>query len=309
MDILLSYLPKSMLTSGVFVGYYWCFLRNKKINSFNRFYLLSALLISLGLPLLKVDWIGLGQGDLLGGSTLASGGRQDMWANAILVAVSFISAFLLIMLFAKVIRIYGLRRKYKVVKMDGFNFIETELPEAPFSFLNNLFWRKSISQNDQNGKKIFVHELTHIRQRHTYDKLLSQVVARIFWINPFYWILQREMNLVHEFLADEACLEAGDSTAFARMLLACHHAGKYLVPVHAFFQSSVSRRLNMIAVSGKLPFAMARRILVLPMVMAIVVLISDPANKAPLTQKQKDEQMAMGKRGFVRNVPLPITRQ
>jgi hypothetical protein len=55
--------------------------------------------------------------------------------------------------------------------MHGFTFIETDLRQAPFSFFNNLFWRKTIELNSVDGEKILRHELVHIRQGHTCDKL------------------------------------------------------------------------------------------------------------------------------------------
>jgi hypothetical protein len=60
--------------------------------------------------------------------------------------------------------------------MDGIDFIYTDLDNAPFSFLKNLFWKESISMDSTYGKKIFKHELTHIHQKHTLDILFCQVV-------------------------------------------------------------------------------------------------------------------------------------
>src|SRR6185369_14934409 len=93
------------------------------------------------------------------------------------------------------------------------------------------------------GQLIFRHELTHIEQGHTYDKLVCQVLTCIFWFNPFYWIIQKELNIVHEFLADEQAVTNRDTETFAMMLLQPHNNGSYLVPQHHFFSSTVKRRL------------------------------------------------------------------
>jgi hypothetical protein len=75
--------------------------------------------------------------------------------------------------------------------MGEFTFIETDLEEAPFSFFSNLFWKKSISIEEENGQKMLQHELVHIRQKHTWDRLFSQFMnslltgmrwAQVKWI-------------------------------------------------------------------------------------------------------------------------------
>src|ERR1044072_3177942 len=50
----LLYLGKVMLCSGILLGYYWLFLRNKRFHHYNRFYLQVTLLISVVLPFLRI---------------------------------------------------------------------------------------------------------------------------------------------------------------------------------------------------------------------------------------------------------------
>src|SRR5580700_2104043 len=57
MDTLLSYLIRSLLISGLMLGYYLTVLRNRKLHAFNRGWLLSSLLASLVLPLIRLDWL------------------------------------------------------------------------------------------------------------------------------------------------------------------------------------------------------------------------------------------------------------
>ena len=91
----------------------------------------------------------------------------------------------------------------------------------------------------EEGQKIIRHELVHIREKHSYDKMISQIIVCLCWINPFYWLIQRELNIVHEFIADSKSIDEGDATSFAKMLLASHSNGRYLNPAHHFFESPV----------------------------------------------------------------------
>ena len=51
----LLYPAKVFLCSGILFGYYWLFLRNRRFHHYNRFYLLGSLLLSVILPLFKIQ--------------------------------------------------------------------------------------------------------------------------------------------------------------------------------------------------------------------------------------------------------------
>jgi hypothetical protein len=158
--------------------------------------------------------------------------------------------------------------------MQGFDLVETELKQAPFSFLNNLFWRTDIHINGKIGEKIFVHELAHIKQKHSYDKLFSQVVLCLFWMNPLYWFIQKELNVVHEFIADSKSIQRGDAQAFAAMILLPHNEGKYLTPSHSFFNSSIKRRLIMLTTSTNAQYSYVQRVCALPILLLVTTLLT-----------------------------------
>src|SRR6478672_9428597 len=51
------YLLKVTICSAFLFGYYHLFLRNKVYHAYNRFYLLSATVISLAIPLFNIEYI------------------------------------------------------------------------------------------------------------------------------------------------------------------------------------------------------------------------------------------------------------
>ncbi|MEO8583025.1 MAG: hypothetical protein ABI415_04460 [Flavitalea sp.] len=57
MQAIIIYLLKTILFSALPIGYYYLFLRNKKLYYFNRIYLLMTIPVSLLLPLIKVNWM------------------------------------------------------------------------------------------------------------------------------------------------------------------------------------------------------------------------------------------------------------
>jgi hypothetical protein len=171
-------------------------------------------------------------------------------------------------------KIQFLKRKSEVTQMDGFDFINTNEDNAPFSFLNNLFWKESISLQDEGGQQIFKHEITHIQQRHTWDRIYCQIIASIFWMNPFNWIIQKELVAIHEFIADEEAVGNSNVEAFAKMLLQTHYGNHFLNPTHQFFYSSIKRRLAMLTQTSNPKYSYMRRLMVLPVLIITISLVS-----------------------------------
>ncbi|HXB43317.1 MAG TPA: M56 family metallopeptidase, partial [Puia sp.] len=197
-----------------------------------------------------------------------------VWEDVAIQGALLVSLLSLLILFIRIIRIFRLKRTHENFAMQGFCLIETELQDAPFSFFANLFWKKSIDLNSEAGQLILNHELVHIRGKHTYDKLFSQALVCIFWMNPFYRIIQKELNLVHEFIADGRSIQNGDTTKFAQILLQSHNDGSYLDPAHSFFHSPIKRRLIMITNAGSSPYSYLRRVLILPITAIVLFMFS-----------------------------------
>ncbi|MEK6547196.1 MAG: hypothetical protein AABZ56_02670, partial [Bacteroidota bacterium] len=189
------YAIKSIALSGICFGYYSMFLKNTLLHQYNRFFLLATLLLSLLGPLVQLDILqvneeqaaGIGQTILyLNTIQLSSQAEQTDWNKIALVITAGISLLLVAYLIWGIIRIYQIKRAHPLKSNQGIQIIETNLENAPFSFLNLLFWKQSIDLNSEHGQKIFLHELAHIRQKHTYDRLICQLAASIVWFNPFH---------------------------------------------------------------------------------------------------------------------------
>jgi len=294
----LLYLLKSILISGIFLAYYWIALRDKKFHYYNRFYLLTASLISLIAPLLNFNWFSVEEPVLYGSSELiqfvlpktnGNNGIHLDWADYVIVIAGLITLILLGLLLMHIIKIQLLKKKWEVTKMEGFDFINTNEENAPFSFLNNLFWKQSISLQDQGGQQIFKHEITHIQQKHTWDRIYCQIVASVFWMNPFNWFIQNELVAIHEFIADEEAVGNSNVQAFAKMLLQTHYGNHFLSPTHSFFYSSIKRRLAMLTKSTNIKYSYLRRVMVLPVIIASVCLISIKVHAKERIEKKVEE--------------------
>ena len=278
---LFMYLLKSVILSGIFFGYYTLFLKNTIYHAYNRFYLLASMALSLAIPFFKLSMFSVTEEQAAGAKQLliyltqlpASPVQEEYIAWEIIV-IAVISSLFVSYLVYSVLRIFRLKAMNSKTLMGEFTFIETDLDEAPFSFFSNLFWKKSISIEDECGRKILQHELSHIREKHSWDRLFSQLICSVFWMNPFNWIIQKELQNIHEFIADRDAVGTGEVDAFAKMLLKTYYGNHFLNPSHSFYYSSIKRRIIMLTTSNIPKYAYLRKVAVLPMLAFIMALFS-----------------------------------
>ena len=277
---LFLYLLKSMILSGIFFGYYALFLKDTIYHAYNRFYLLAAMALSLIIPFFHLSMFTVSQEQASGAKqvliyltqvSLAPVQEEMAWE---IVAIGTISALFLTYLAYSVLRIFRLKAVSTKKQMGEFTFIETDVEEAPFSFFNYLFWKKIISIEDENGRKILQHELAHIREKHSWDRLFTQIICSVFWMNPFNWIIQRELIAIHEFIADEEAVGNSNVEAFAKMLLQTHYGNHFFNPTHNFFYSTIKRRLFMLNQTKNTKYSYLRKVMVLPILFSTVCIVS-----------------------------------
>ena len=275
------YLLKVILCSGILFVYYLLALRNKRFHQWNRFYLLISVAFSLLIPLISIPYFEVKSANsqssfqLLNVVRSANDYIDNMDAgksnpisldNWYLFVYIIISIFILIPFVATISRLFRITRKYTISEFDGIKFLNTEVKGSPFSFLRYIVWNKQIDLQSETGRQIFKHELVHVQEKHSLDKLFIGSVLILFWCNPFFWLIRREINLVHEFIADEKSIEGKDAAALASMILNAVNPSGFKSIVNPFFQSSIKRRILMLTKSHHPKLNYMSRILALPIV-------------------------------------------
>ncbi len=274
------YLLKVIICSGILYGYYLIALRNKIFHRWNRFYLLAAIALSLAAPLIKINiWqnaekpttvIQLLQAVSTGDEfvyeyTKDKGTFQINASNLSFFIYIVVSGFLFAFLVQTLFKINRLKKNNKQTIVEGINFINTDAKGTPFSFFNNIFWNENIDIKSSTGEQIFKHEVAHVQEKHSYDKIFINIVLILFWINPFFWLIRKELNMIHEFIADKKALEDSDTAAFAAMILQATYPQRQFNITNNYFYSPLKRRLLMLTKNKNPKINYASRMLVLPL--------------------------------------------
>lgn len=276
MEAILLYFGKVILCSGVMFLYYQLSLKDKTFHHYNRFYLLSAMIISLLLPLIKVDDFTIEVSNdmyllidrIQNFNTTKNINNDHIYLRIIFSALGLVSFYFLGRFIYGIFRIQQLKNQFQKESFDGINFYHTNLTEAPFSYFKNLFWKNSITLNSEIGRQILKHEMVHIEQKHSFDKIFIEIITSVFWFNPFFHIIKKEISLIHEYLADKKAVKQSDTKAFAQMLLASHFSGTQLPATSPFLSSNLKKRLKMLQ-KPKTKFGYARRIFALPVLFSV----------------------------------------
>lgn len=303
------YMLKVMICSGILFGYYWMFLRNKVFHHYNRFYLLSALLLSLLLPLLKIDfWQQDDQGSRVFRVLQAVSDGDEYMNNIVVtakahhwslqdlypVAYWLVCGIFFSVLVRTLLLIRSLLKKYPVQTVDEIAFVNTNDHSTPFSFLQFIFWNSNIDINTPTGRQIFKHEVAHIQEKHTYDKLFINSLLVFGWCNPFLWLYRKELNLIHEFIADKKAVEDSDTATFAAMILQAAYPRHKFELTNNFFYSPIKRRLLMLTKDKNPRVNYFARIMALPLAILIFAAFSLKARSKDSDNMPTTFSMASG---------------
>lgn len=291
-----EYLLKLTICSGILTAYYWLVLRNSIFHRWNRFYLLGTVMVSLILPLLRFQF--RNEQTLQNTTTYqilktittndtwfetsfqpASNTAMDFSAENIITAIYWlVSLFILLGFLKALLQIQALYKQNRAWKTENLIFVDTDAKGTPFSFFHIVFWNRNISVASKEGQQILAHELVHIREWHSIDKLLLNVLLVIFWINPFFWLIRKEVSIIHEFIADKKSITDGDGSALALMILTTAFPNQKKAFINPFFYSPIKRRILMLSKKTNPKASYFSRILILPMLFALFTAFSVKMN-------------------------------
>lgn len=274
------YIVKVIICSGVLFGYYWLLLRNKIFHQYNRFYLLASIVLSLLAPLVQISITHNARTTMSAIKLLQVVNNSNEYLDEIVIVahknnftaeqVTSLLYLLTSIVFATIfiqvlLKIRTLLKQHQQTIVNNIRFVNTTAKGTPFSFLQYIFWNDNIDVATTTGNQIFKHELAHVQQKHSYDKLFINAVLIFFWCNPFFWLIRKELNMIHEFMADKIAVEDSDTEAFAAMILQATYPQYNFPFTNPFFYSPIKRRLLMLTKNKNPKASYIGRVLVLPL--------------------------------------------
>ena len=282
----LYYCLKVIVCSGILYGYYLLALRNNRFHQWNRWYLLAAVVLSFSIPLLRIplpDFFGTQPQLVYGGEAMVlptfNLGKKDIAFHfslpfAAACTYAAIALFLLLLLVKNILAIRKLKHTYPEETIAEIHFYNTAEPGTPFSFFKNIFWNSSIDLHTEKGGQMLRHEMAHVTEMHSADKVFLQLLTALAFWNPFLYLIKKELSVVHEFIADQRASAGDDQLQYASLLLMKAMGSRQFALGNPFFHSQLKRRLVMLTSNKNPRFSYLRRLLVLPLAAISLILFS-----------------------------------
>ncbi len=174
--------------------------------------------------------------------------------------------------------------KYHTKQMDvkGVRVNILTKPSGPFSFFRWIFLHPE-SHSIEEVDEIMTHELTHVRQWHSVDVILGELICIICWLNPFVWLLKREVRHNLEYLADNTVLQSGyDCKKYQYHLLGLAHHQSISNIYNSFNVLHLKNRISMMNKKRSKGIGRTKYLLFIPLV-ALLMLVSNVESVARIT--------------------------
>ena len=235
----ISFIVESLICSGLFLVLYRWMLAKKVGFRICRAYLIVTMLLSVTIPIMDVplypsenvvrlsEWtvfsfddFGAVPADLEEAvavnhnseaikpeSSAQTTGKSIDLKLILTILYTLVGAISLALLAYNTARIYRLRSKSKLTYEEEYTLAEHEDIKTPFSFIRTIFM--GFNYEPQERRQILTHEASHVRHRHSYERLFMSVLRSIFWFNPFFWMAEKDLEEVQEWEADKDVLDEG----------------------------------------------------------------------------------------------------
>ena len=279
------YILKSAICLALFYLGYRLLLSRDTFLRFNRFALLSGFGLAALLPLVRVGVEGVSPlgpaleewGRIAAPVEPAATASPAVSCYSIGLAIYLMGVLFFIARFlwgvVSLIRLIRAGRRERLA--DGSWLVLHRLPLAPFSWLRYIF----LAEKDLLSKPelILAHEQAHIRMRHTWDLLFTELFLWLQWFNPAAWLLRQELQAVHEFEADAAVLGMGyDSKEYKLLLIEKAVGSSRYTLANSLNHSSLINRITMMQKRKSNPWARMKYAFVLPVAATAVAVFAHP---------------------------------
>ena len=235
----ISFIVESLICSGLFLVLYRWMLAKKVGFRICRAYLIVTMVLSVTIPIMDVplypsenvvrlsEWTVFSFDDfgavpadmeeavavnhnseaIKPESSAQITGKSIDLKLILTILYTLVGAISLALLAYNTARIYRLRSKSKLTYEEEYTLAEHEDIKTPFSFIRTIFM--GFNYEPQERRQILTHEASHVRHRHSYERLFMSVLRSIFWFNPFFWMAEKDLEEVQEWEADKDVLDEG----------------------------------------------------------------------------------------------------
>jgi BlaR1 peptidase M56 len=260
----LYYLLEANLYLILFYGFYRLFLHKETFYGLNRYYLVFSSILSFILPFFQFGFLKKEIVFNYTGYTQIEEPKSFFnLENVLLMLYLAISTVLILKVLWGLRHIAKLMRSAHKNKEDGITLIEIQNSKMAFSFFNLLFIDPDMNQK----ATVLKHEMVHIKQKHSFDILLFELVQISSWFNPITYFIKNDIRLIHEYLADDGTTRTDIAKYdYALFLIQNSYGNQEVTLSNQFFNSSLLKnRITMLNQKKSAKWARLKLLFILPL--------------------------------------------
>ncbi|MEQ6119498.1 M56 family metallopeptidase [Reichenbachiella sp. MALMAid0571] len=234
---LLNYFLEANIILLLFALVYYTLVKDQPNFQFRRIFILTAITSTLLIPLVSVsfsqniateNFLPKGIATIMLPEFVMGEERKSIstishlhWSHYLILSYGLVAMVFLARFSKQLFSIWKIVQDStaKRCRQDGYALIETTKNYPTFSFFKYLVIRNYDNINELERSQIIAHEQVHIKQGHSVDIVMLEVMRAVFWINPGVWFFRKTQAENHEFIADELTLKQHDISEYQQLLI------------------------------------------------------------------------------------------
>ena len=252
----LTYLLKSAGILCLFYLVYAFFLKRETLFTANRHFLLSGIITAFTLPVIewtKITYVKASPVEmseeiipLTQSGPVTQAGATLPWTD-ILLYIYLTGVLILAVRF--LFHLWNLQKLISAssrFSRDGFTYVKVDAPVKPFSFFKLIVFNPDMHEASEL-QMVLAHEQAHVRQLHSLDLLVANLLMIVQWWNPLTWIYRRCLEENLEFLADNETAQRVESVKQYQLALVRASSSSFSpLLINSFYQSFIKKRILML---------------------------------------------------------------
>ncbi|NLR90769.1 TonB family protein [Flammeovirga agarivorans] len=256
---MLSYLFISSIGLTLLALFYLIFLKRETFFQLNRFTILIGVMISILFPLLNI----------------LPEEQQTVIANTIPVitlpvlqvgdlslsttsAVTLSDHEIALLFYASVVFLFTIKFTLSNLKLWKFivrnpkekrlnkQLIITNGQYPTFAYLGYIFWDNSKKLSKHEADLILHHEIAHVKDFHSIDIFIMELLKCIFWFHPAIYIIDAALRTQHEYIADQKANQMTNDSSYRQLMVRSLFDELSISVGHGFQFSTIKSRINML---------------------------------------------------------------
>lgn len=177
--------------------------------------------------------------------------EKEPMSTGRLVSIILFAVWCAGFIYVSVSKMISLRAVRKVIRsgryadrQDECDVIENDYISQPMNWMSYVMMPHEWLQKENAA--VWKHEMSHAHKAHSLDLLLLDLMQVFQWFNPVMFLLQKELEMIHEYQADRAVLESGaDARQYKLMLVQAVAESRGYAMTSWLRQTNLKKRIDM----------------------------------------------------------------